>query len=254
MRKLIVFVILVLVFVFIFLLKGENVFFTVLRPIQKSFYQTGRQPLTDDDFCRQLKIENVKLKTIQIENETLKQHLNFLEKSKDKAVLANVIGQKSEAGFNWLLVDQGIDQGIEIGLAVIDQQGVLVGTIVKTKKSISYCQPIFDARSSLAADIITYESLSASSPGNNPDQPKTVSGVVQGEYGLILKMKYIPLDKQINIGDAVITTGLENNIRWGIVIGQVIEIDKKPNAIFQEVIVKPLLNPNPKIVSIILPQ
>ncbi len=254
MRKLVVFIIIVLLLIFIFLLKGENVFFKILQPIQKSFYQLEASSLSGDEFYRQLKIENVKLKKIQVENEVIRDHFNFLDKTKDNSVLARVIGQKSVAGFKWLLLDQGADKGIEPGLAVVDQNGVLIGVVVKVKDSVSYSQPIFDQHLALAADIITYDPLTQLPLESDINNPGIVSGVIQGEYGLTLKMKYVPLDKRINIGDAVITTGLEDNIRWGIVIGQVMEINKKPNDIFQEVIVKPLLTPKPKIVSIILPQ
>jgi len=254
MRKLVVFIIIVLLLIFIFLLKGENVFFDILQPIQKSFYQLEAPSLSGDEFYRQLKIENVKLKKAQVENEIIRDHFNFLDKTKDNNVLARVIGQESVAGFKWYLLDQGVEKGIKSGLAVVDQSGVLIGVIVKVKDSVSYFQPIFDQHLSLSADIITYDPLTQLPLESDINNPGVVSGIIQGEYGLTLKMKYVPLDKRINIGDAVITTGLEDNIRWGIVIGQVMEINKKPNDIFQEVIVKPLLTPNPKIVSIILQQ
>ncbi len=233
---------------FIFLLKGENIFFITLKPGQRIFYQAKEQSFAEDDFCRDLAIENVKLKIYQTENKTLKDILNFLQGTEDNFVLANIIGQRSEAGFNWFLLDQGADQGIQPGLAVVDEQGVLIGTIAKIEKSISYLRPIFDRHASLAADIITSNELLE--PNTHSD---VASGIIQGEYGLTLKMKYIPLDKEIDIGDAVITAGLEENIRRGIIIGQVTEINKKPNAIFQQVIVKPLFNPNFRIVSVILP-
>ena len=253
MKKPIVFII-ILLLIFIFLLKGENVFFDFLLPIQNFFYQLEAPSLSGDEFYHQLKIENVKLKKIQVENEIIRDHFNFLDKTKDNSILARIIGQKSVAGFKWFLLDQGANNGIKPGLAVVDQNGVLIGVVAKVKDSISYSQPIFDQHLFLAVDIITYNPLTQLPLENDISNPKIASGIIQGEYGLTLKIKYIPLDKKINIGDAVITTGLEDNIRWGIVIGQVMEINKKPNDIFQEVIVKPLLIPNPKIVSIILPQ
>ena len=253
MKKPIVFII-ILLLIFIFLLKGENVFFDFLLPIQNFFYQLEAPSLSGDEFYHQLKIENVKLKKIQVENEIIRDHFNFLDKTKDNSILARVIGRKSVAGFKWFLLDQGANNGIKSGLAVVDQNGVLIGVVAKVKDSISYSQPIFDQHLFLAVDIITYNPLTQLPLENDISNPKIASGIIQGEYGLTLKIKYIPLDKKINIGDSVITTGLEDNIRWGIVIGQVMEINKKPNDIFQEVIVKPLLIPNPKIVSIILPQ
>ena len=68
-----------------------------------------------------------------------------------------------------------------------------------------------------------------------------------------MKMKYVPLNKPVNIGDAVITSGLEENLRRGLIIGQVTEINKKPNAIFQEITVRPLISPeNLRVVSILI--
>lgn len=241
--------IIILLFLLIFLLRGENIFYTVLKPTQKALYKSGEKTLTEEDFCRQLKIENVKLRMIQTENEILKQHLNFLSGSKDNFVLANVIGRKTEAGVVWFLLDQGAEQGIRQNLAVVDENGILLGTIVKVEKNFSYLRPIFDRRSSLTADVISQESLKGI---NGADKPEIISGIIQGEYGSNLKMKYIPLDKEIKIGDGVITTGQEEGIRWGIIIGQVAEINKKPNAVFQEVLVRPLFQTNFRIAAVIL--
>ena len=245
-RFIVFFIVIILLFIFIFLLRGENVFFISLRPIQRSFYQTKSKSLVESDFCRSLEVENIESKAVWAENRNLRKHLNFLQESRDNYVLANIIGQRFEAGLNWFLLDKGIDQGVQSGLAVADEDGVLIGTIVESKKFVSYLRPIFDQGSCISADIIK-------SPGIASSGKDIVSGVIYGEYGSTIKMKYIPLDKEISIGDAVITAGLEGNIRWGIVIGQVADINKKPNAIFQQIVVKPAFNPDPRIVSIILP-
>ncbi len=244
--------IIVFLFLLIFLLRGENVFYMILKPTQRLFYKSGEKTLAEEDFCRQLKIENVKLQIIQTENEILKEHLNFLSESKDNFVLANVIGRKTEAGVIWFLLDQGTERGIKPNLAVVDKNGILLGTIVKAEKNLSYLRPIFDRRSSLTTDIISQESLKGINSENASANLKIISGIIQGEYGSNLKMKYIPLDKEIKIGDGVITTGQEDSIRWGIIIGQVAEINKKPNAVFQEVLVKPLFQTNFRIVAVIL--
>ncbi len=251
MKRYSVSIIVILIFFLIFFLRGENIFYIILKPTQRLFYKSG-ETSSDEDICRQLKIENVQLKTIQTENEILKKHLDFLSKSKDRFVLANIIGRRTEAGTIWFLLDQGANQGIKSDLAVLDENGILLGTIIKVEKNISYLRPIFDRRSSLAADIISQELIMKIGPEDSSNKPKIISGIIQGEYGSNLKMKYVPLDKEIKIGDGVITTGQEDGIRWGIIIGQVAEVNKKPNAIFQEVLIEPLSQTNFRIVSVIL--
>ncbi len=118
----------------------------------------------------------------------------------------------------------------------------MVGTIIKAEKSISFLQPVFDCHSLIAADIISSEK----SLGG-------ISGLIQGEYGTSMKMRYVPWDKQIKAGDVVITSGLQEKIRRGLVIGEIAEISKKPNAVFQEVIVRPLKSfQDLRIVSVLI--
>lgn len=245
-------IVVIFLFILIFLLKGEGIFFTIFRPIQKIFYHPSNQFPTED-ICRQISIENAKLKIVEQENEILRDHLNFIKKAGGNFVLANIIGQRLESGYHWFLLDQGSEQGIEPGLAVVDQQGILIGIIAKVQKSISYLTPVFDRKFSLAADIIPNQ-IFQDFGNTNAEKQKIISGIIEGEYGLNLKMKYVSSDKEISSGDTVVTTGVEENIRWGIIIGQVSRVEKKPNAVFQEITVKPLFTPNFKIVSVILSQ
>jgi len=62
---------------------------------------------------------------------------------------------------------------------------------------------------------------------------ETTSGVIQGEYNLIVKMKYVSLSQKVEVGDIVITSGLEENIRRGIIIGEVAEINKNQMLFFK---------------------
>ena len=243
MRKAVIsFIIFVFLFILIFLLKGENIFYTSLSPLQRLLYGQAEDVFIANNFY--LELEETKLKIYQAENELLKRHLNFLETTKDNFLLANIIGKGYEVGFDWFIIDRGSRDGVKKSLAIVDEKGVLIGTVVKVKDFIAYLRPIFDRHSSVAADILWESSQS---------DIQIVSGLVQGEYGSTIKMKYIPLNKAVNLGDTIITSGLDKNIRRGIIIGRVAAIDKKPNAIFQEVVIKPLFNPNFRIVSILLP-
>jgi len=245
MRKVFVFFIFVLLlYLSFFLLHGENIFFVISEPWQKFLYRQKQDPVNQYDISEDLKIENMKLKSYRAENETLKQHLNFLAESQDKFVLASILGRRYESGFNWIIINKGKKDGVSPGLAVVDQKGSLVGSVVVSKDSISYVRPLLDFYSFISADIINL---------NDENKSEITSGVIQGEYNLIVKMKYAPLNQKVELGDIVITSGLEEGIRRGIIIGEVLEINKKPNAIFQELIINPLAEQNLRIVSVLLP-
>ena len=244
-RKIFVFFIFVLLlYLSFFLLHGENVFFVLSEPWQKFLYRQKQNPVSQYDICEDLKIQNMKLKSYRAENETLKEHLNFLTESQDKFVLANILGRRYESGFNWIIINKGTKDGIFSGLAVVDQKGSLVGSVITTEDSISYIRPLLDLHSYVTADIINF---------NEDNKPEITSGIIQGEYNLIVKMKYVPLDRKVELGDIVITSGLEEGIRRGIMIGEVSEINKKPNDIFQELVIAPLAEQNLRIVSVLLP-
>lgn len=234
MKKSVIFLI-IIVLAFIFLLKGENVFFTALMPFQQFLYGGND---SENNLIQQ--IESAQIDMYKNENEVLRKHLNFLEISHDNFIIANVIGKRYELGSEWFLLNKGIRDGLKKGFAIVDENGILIGTIAKTENIISYMKPIFDRHSSIAVDILSEDS-------------EDISGIISGEYGLSIKMKYIPIDKQINIGDTIITSGLDKNVRRGIIIGEIAEVDKNPNAIFQNAIIRPFFNPNFRTVSILIP-
>jgi len=85
MRKVFVFCIFVYYCIHLFFSFMEKMFFLYIsETMAKIFYRQKQTPASQYDVCEDLKIENMKLKSYRAENETLKQHLNFLTKSQDK--------------------------------------------------------------------------------------------------------------------------------------------------------------------------
>ncbi|MCF7907101.1 rod shape-determining protein MreC [Patescibacteria group bacterium] len=239
-----IFFVILLFYVLSFLLHGENLFFLVFRPTQRYLYDHQQSSVDEKKICEDLKTENLKLKFLRSENEILREHLDFLTSSQDKFILANVLGRQQESELNWIIINQGRKKGLTPGLAVVDQKGSLIGTIIEVKDYVSYVRPLINLHSLVAADVISFNS--------QKEKSRITSGIIQGEYNLILKMKNVPLSKEVKIGDSVITSGLEKKIRRGLLIGEILEIKKTPNDIFQELIIDPLGDQNPRIVSVLL--
>ncbi len=235
MKKIVVFLLILVLFIFIFLLNGEKIFLNLGKGLQKFLYTHS---IPKRNVCND--IEKIKLSAFKRENELLRKHLNFLENSKDNFVMANVTGKTQENSLSWYILDKGSKQGIKKGLAVTDENGAFVGTIAKVKTNTSTFKPLIDQGSRISADVKASNQI--------------VSGIVQGEFGSTVKMKYVPIDISISKGDYVITSGLDENIRRGIALGKVKKVQKQENDIFQEIIMDPLFDPNFRIVSIIIPE
>lgn len=245
----ILFLSLLILCIFLIGLISQNFIYSSLKNIQKRAYQARFSEQTPGQLEQeiiQLKQEEAEIAVLREENRVLREALDFQLAQENKLVFVNVIGKRTEMGINWFLLDQGKNQGIEEGLAVIDNQGNFLGKIVKVESNVAFAQSIFSQQSSVAADIIKDKS-------SNQDIIQTTSGLVEGRYGLTAVMKYIPLNKEINKDQWIITSGLEEKIKRGLIIGQVNEIIKKPNAVFQEIIIKPLNTlEQSRIVAIVL--
>jgi rod shape-determining protein MreC len=55
-------------------------------------------------------------------------------------------------------------------------------------------------------------------------------------------MKYLPILSEVGAGDMILTSGLTGIFPKGMMIGQVLEVQKKENALFQVVRIKPTVD------------
>lgn len=213
----------------------------------RSFYgrQTDRRDLSQvlDDLRKQvsrLTEENVRLKMIEEENAQLRNHLQFLSSKNKRYVMANVIaGAEANLVNQTYSIDKGGRNGLFAGLAVVNDQGQTVGKILSVKDDSSEICIINSSNCQFAVAL------------QNKD--KTI-GIAKGDLGLTIKMEYIPQSEVVKVGDIVITSGLEKNISKGLVIGQISEVVKENNALWQTAKIESLSNLSESvIVSVVLP-
>jgi rod shape-determining protein MreC len=63
--------------------------------------------------------------------------------------------------------------------------------------------------------------------------------MVYGISGRLCKLRYLPLDADIAVGDEVVTSGFSSIYPKGILIGKVIKIAKEPRGLSISALVKP---------------
>jgi rod shape-determining protein MreC len=192
----------------------------------------------------QLTVENASLKKLQDENSVLRGHLKFLESGQPKKyILANVVSREilngPEENKGDLVIDKGRDDGLIVGLAALDETGAVVGKIAIVEEKISRITLITNSNCKMAATLQNVE--------------RTI-GLTSGNLGLTVDMNFVPQMEKVSVGDLAVTSGLEANIPRGLLIGQVVKVNKGSNDIWQSANIQPSANlDNLTIVSIIIP-
>ncbi|NCD00889.1 rod shape-determining protein MreC [bacterium] len=186
--------------------------------------------------------QQAKLESVYQENEKLQEYLDFFldhdyEHVLTKATIKDnlLASGNSEYSIN---LDKGLNQGIEEGMAVINEEGVLIGKIISVKDESSKACLSIDKNCKFAAGIFNKENT---------------TGITSGKLGLTVDMDFIPKNYNIAIGDIVSSSGLEDKIPEGLLIGRVSRVDKPSNEIWQKAVLEPLYDVNQiKIVSVII--
>lgn len=179
-----------------------------------------------------LMIENVRLKEIESENETLRRLLGFAQTNpthsyKAAEVKGRVIGRDPSNFLSYLIIDSGSQQGIEKGMPVVTERG-LVGRITDVGSNWAKVMLIIDPSSSVNALI----------------QTSRATGVVEGQVGGSLLMKYLPQGETVNVNDIVLTSGLGGNFPQKLIIGQVTAVHQRDIEMFQQANIRPTVDFN----------
>lgn len=154
--------------------------------------------------------ENSQLKEVALENAALRQRLNLPVPANYRLVMADVIGYNQEIG-QYFLIDKGSHDALKTGQAAVDANNFLVGRLSEVGADFAKIILITDGQSAL--NIIS--------------QDTRVRAIVKGRFGLGLTMEMIPVDVVVNPGETILTSGINDNISSGLIVGRVGEITKK---------------------------
>ncbi len=172
-------------------------------------------------------VEKGKSEMLEQENRSLREQLNFFKTHDIEHIGAEVIGKNIDPIGSSIIIDQGSRSGVSIGNPVIVEDGVFVGKIARTEEDFSIVRLISDTQSKIASTLLNYD--------------KSI-GLVEGGYGISVRMSFIPQNEEIQIGDIVMTSGLEEGVPYGLLIGTIESVEKELYQPFQRAIVQSPIN------------
>lgn len=185
------------------------------------------------------KINLADFKLLQDENAELRQQLGFLQKKSFQSIGAEVIGKNIDPLGNTIIINRGAKDGIKIGKSAIVSGGILIGKVVKTEDATAVIRLINDNQSKVAATII------------NKDKSL---GLVEGGYGISVYLNYIPQNEMIAVNDIVVTSGLEDGIPKGLLVGPIVAVEKEAYQPFQKAVISPAADLNKILLVSIITQ
>lgn len=169
-----------------------------------------------------LEIERQRLLEAEATNRKLQQLLDFRAQLPGKPITASIIANSASSWFQGCILDKGSAEGVHKNMAVVTPMGV-VGKIVSATTHSAKVILLTDANSGI--DVIVQRTRSR--------------GIVSGSLDSGTVLKYMKRSEDVQIGDRLITSGVDGIFPKGLLAGTVVKVNKQSLGLFQSIEVMP---------------
>jgi rod shape-determining protein MreC len=143
-----------------------------------------------------------------------------------QGIAATIIGQDTSPVFRSIIIDKGSEDGILVGMPVESSRG-LVGQVFRTTANSAQIILITDNISSIPARLGT----------------SRATGLVRGGgLGGAMTLDWVKPEAQIEIGEVVLTSGLGGKFPQDMVIGRVVNVERREADLFQQAVIQPAVD------------
>ncbi len=165
------------------------------------------------------------LNEVELSNQRLRSLLDFQKTHSSRVIAAEVVAKDPSPWSKTIIVDKGTSEGIISGLPVVTAEGI-IGQVIDTSPRHAKVLLIIDQNSAVDALI----------------QRSRARGIVMGITAERCRLMYVLRKYDVNMGDVVISSGLDGVYPKGLRIGMVSEVVRPNSGIFQEVAVSPYVD------------
>jgi len=198
-----------------------------VRDVWRHYFALQNTSRDNEELLREnnaLKLQLSQLESKAADADRLAVLLNFRRLNRDVPMLgARVIGASADAGSATVFVDRGERDGIRRNMAVITPDGV-VGKVIEAFSSSAQVLLLTDKDSGVGAML-------ADSRIQKP---------VGGTGEPLLLLKYVTNDDTVNVGERVVTSGMDRIFPKDLPVGTITEV--KPGNPFKQIRVRPAAN------------
>lgn len=175
---------------------------------QQYFALVGLQRENESLRQRILELERdaVRLGEVEQTNQRFRELLGFRDLLEGPAIAARVIGKDIKLTRSFTL-DRGTSDGLRKGMAVLSPYGV-VGQVLRATSNTAQVLLITDHNSGIDAVV----------------QRSRARGIIEGALDQGCLLKYIRQGDDVEVGDRVVTSGLDGIFPKGIVVGHITQL------------------------------
>jgi len=173
----------------------------------------------------QLSTEVIKMRSAAIENERIRQLIEFREKSPDTLISAEIVGKSSIELRNYVVINHGESSGIGQGMSVRTDAG-LVGTIIGTSDNYALVEMVNNRNVKVSAKI----------------QRTNIDGILTWSGGEYFHLNNIPTSFDVKKGDVILTSEFTNKYPPDVPFGEVFDVIDEKNSLFFNVKIRPFVN------------
>jgi rod shape-determining protein MreC len=139
-----------------------------------------------------------------------------------RELAANVISRNASLWFRRLTIDRGTLDGVKRDMPVATAGGI-VGRVISVGPNFAMVQVITDKHAGVGAML----------------QASRAMGEIRGLDNDRCELKSISTSEKVEVGESVVTTGLDRIYPKGLLVGTVESIEADPNAPWHKIVVKP---------------
>ncbi|MBF0294585.1 MAG: rod shape-determining protein MreC [Magnetococcales bacterium] len=173
----------------------------------------------------QLRPLGTRLEELERENQRLKSLLKMQPEPGYRALAVRVVGDSSSAFARSFIVNAGRQDGVIVNAPMTVPNG-LVGRVVRASGSAALVLSMLDLNSRIPVLI----------------QRSRVRAISAGQNSPLLNLEYLPKDADIEIGDAVITSGTGGIFPKGLLVGRVVSLEAGEDGLFKRAVAQPMVD------------
>jgi len=198
-------------------LVGVGTYFSTLSGLEKQVRELKTQQIALAHTLQQAQLT-------QAENAQLRKLLDAREKVPGKTMLAEILYDARDVFTRKVILNRGTQQGVQAGLPVIDNQGV-VGQVTRVFPFTAEVTLLTDKEQAIPVQVLR-NGLRSVAYG-------------RGQSGS-LDLRFMAPNADVVVGDILITSGIDGIYPAGLAVARVTQVENSANGMFGRVVCQPL--------------
>ena len=192
-------------------------YFSTLSTLQKEVRELKSQQVASAQAMQQAQLQ-------MAENSHLRKLMGAREHLPVKSMMSEILYDARDPSTRKVVLDRGIRQGVQLGLPVIDNAGV-VGQVTRVFPFTSEVTLLTDKEQAIPVQVLR-NGLRSVAYG-------------RGQSGL-LDLRFMAPNADVQVGDVLITSGMDGVYPAGLAVAKVVQVESSAAGAFGRVVCQPL--------------